>query len=101
MRNKQCDPWNWEHVGNSEPLLVEGPLGELPSVGSPCNVPQDDEGSSGVMTNSGAAAASHTTDQAVTSVEIRINKTSNLFSKLYSHSIRNDGSEIKERISIS
>ena len=72
-------------MGNSEPLLVEGPLGELPSVGSPCNVPQDDEGSSGVMTNSGAAAASHTTDQAVTSVEIRINKTSNLFSKLYSH----------------
>ena len=72
-------------MGNSEPLLVEGPLGELPSVGSPCNVPQDDEGSSGVMTNSGAAAASHTTDQAVTSVEIRINKTPNLFSPLYFH----------------
>ena len=51
MRNKQSDPLNWEHVGNSEPLLVEGPLGELPSVGSPCNVPQDDEGSSGVMTD--------------------------------------------------
>ena len=39
-----CDSQIWIHVMNSEPPLVDGPLGGLPSVESPCSVPHDVEG---------------------------------------------------------